>query len=124
MPKSAAFIRIKADVLNIVAAIPEGRVSTYRSIGAHLDVMPRHVAYILTMLTADEKARLPWYRVVADGGALGVPKFDHSGRSQAERLQAEGIDVLGKAIRFGFSAAMIEAGDLMSGVPKQRRVVS
>jgi methylated-DNA-protein-cysteine methyltransferase related protein len=121
VPKSDAFIRIKADILKIVAAIPAGRVSTYRSIGAHLDVAPRHVAYILTMLTADEKARLPWYRVVCDAGKLGTEKFDHDGRSQALRLQEEGVDVLGKAIRFGFDAAMMEAGALKSGVPKQTR---
>jgi methylated-DNA-protein-cysteine methyltransferase related protein len=55
MPKSPAFIRIKADVLKIVTAIPLSRVTTFRSIGEHFDVMPRHVAYILTMLSPEEK---------------------------------------------------------------------
>ncbi len=93
MPKSAAFIRIKADILGIVEAIPEGRVTTYGAIGRHLDVMARHVAYILTMLSDEEKARHPWYRVVGDKGRIGKPKFNGFGISQTELLQSEGISV-------------------------------
>ncbi len=93
MPKSAAFIRIKADILRIVSAIPEGRIATYADIGRHLDVMPRHVAYILTMLGDEEKARIPWYRVVADGGRLGKLRTNGFGVSQAELLASEGLDL-------------------------------
>ena len=39
MAKSPFFARIKADVLTIVASIPEGEVLTFRDIGAHLDVI-------------------------------------------------------------------------------------
>jgi hypothetical protein len=71
MAKSPFFARIKADVLTIVASIPEGSVVTFRDIGAHLDVMPRHVAYILKMLDAEE-------RVVAKAeDALDVAKLSH-----------------------------------------------
>jgi len=41
MAKSAAFLRIRQQVLTLVAAIPPGRVCTYQSIGDHLAVMPR-----------------------------------------------------------------------------------
>ncbi len=71
MAKSPFFARIKADVLMTVASIPEGGVVTFRDIGAHLDVMPRHVAYILKMLDAEE-------RVVAKAeGALDVARLPH-----------------------------------------------
>lgn len=43
MAKSAAFTRIKADVLGIVRDVPCGRVCTRGAIGRHLDVMARHV---------------------------------------------------------------------------------
>ncbi|UPY38134.1 MGMT family protein [Sediminicoccus sp. KRV36] len=78
MAKSPFFARIKADVLSIVANIPEGEVVTFRDIGAHLDVMPRHVAYILKMLDAEERAAFPAGRVVAsDAAALDVARLPH-----------------------------------------------
>jgi methylated-DNA-protein-cysteine methyltransferase related protein len=121
MPKSPAFIRIKADVMNIVAAIPHGRLCTFRSIGEHLDVMPRHVAYILTMLRDEEKNTLPWYRVVSDDGSLGATKFSVDGRSQAALLIDEGITASSKAITAGFDRLFIAAGTLKSRVAKQTR---
>ncbi len=123
MPKSPAFIRIKADVLKIVAAIPAGRVCTFRSIGEHLDVMPRHVAYILAMLSDEEKNALPWYRVVADAGTLGAAKFSAEGRSQAALLNDDGIAASSKAITAGFDRLFIAAGLLKSGVVKQTRPI-
>ena len=78
MAKSPFFARIKADVLTIVASIPEGQVVTFRDIGAHLDVMPRHVAYILKMLDAEERAAFPADRVVAKAAdVLDVASLPH-----------------------------------------------
>lgn len=71
MAKSSAYARIKGDVLTLVRAIPKGRVATFDAIGKHLDVMPRHVAYILTKLTEPEREIVPWHRIVAKGGAIG-----------------------------------------------------
>jgi methylated-DNA-protein-cysteine methyltransferase related protein len=75
MAKSAAFARIKKEVLSIVEAIPSGKVSTYKAIGESLDVMPRHVAYILTTLGEDESEQIPWHRVVSEGGKITAPKL-------------------------------------------------
>lgn len=78
MAKSPLFARIKADVLTIVASTPEGAVVAFRDIGAHQDVMPRHVAYILKMLDAEERAGFPADRVVAKAeGALEVASLPH-----------------------------------------------
>jgi methylated-DNA-protein-cysteine methyltransferase-like protein len=97
MPKSAAFIRIKADVLAIVQEIPFGRVCTYACIGQHLDVMARHVAYILATLTDDERDGLPWHRVVAASGAINRTKHGR-GAEQRTALMAEGVAVSTKGI--------------------------
>ena len=107
MPKSAAFIRIKADILRIVAKIPEGRVATFGDIGRHLDVMPRHVAYILTMLGDEAKARYPWRRVVADRGRLGKPKSNSFGISQAEMLELEGLRISKSGIIEDFDSVFV-----------------
>ncbi len=88
MAKSAAFARIKKEILAIVEAIPNGKVTTYKAIGEALEVMPRHVAYILTTLAEDESEQIPWHRVVSDGGKITSPTlFDE----QILLLNAENI---------------------------------
>ena len=93
MARSAGALRLKSQVLAVVAAIPEGRVSTYGAIGRHLKVTARQVAYILARLTAQEAERLPWFRVVAANGVVSTIKLGAVGRRQIERLRAEGIAV-------------------------------
>lgn len=117
MPKSAAYERIKTGILRIVATIPEGRVATFGDIGRHLDVMPRHVAYILTTLSDDEKARFPWHRVVAEKGKLGKPKFNGFGISQAELLASEGIEVTDQGMIADFGARLVLPSDGTSTAP-------
>ncbi len=95
MPKSAAFIRIKADVLGIVRDVPRGRVCTFAAIGRHLDVMARHVAYILATLTDDERPGVPWHRVVAESGAINRTRHGR-GDEQRASLEAEGVAVSAK----------------------------
>jgi methylated-DNA-protein-cysteine methyltransferase related protein len=92
MPKSPAFIRIKADVMGIVQDVPPGRVCTYAAIGGHLDVMARHVAYILATLTDDERTGVPWHRVVSQTGAINCTKHG-LGAEQRAALHAEGVMV-------------------------------
>lgn len=91
MGGSAAYARIRHDVLAIAAAVPPGRLVTHAAIGAHLDVMPRHVAYILAMLTAEEKDRLPWHRVVGADGTIRKPR--PGATSQAALLLADGVSL-------------------------------
>ncbi|WP_162658800.1 MGMT family protein [Tuwongella immobilis] len=87
--------RIKRDVLAIVRDIPAGKVTTYAAIGAALDVMPRHVAYLLAMLTDLEQDDLPWYRVVGLAGKLSTTNPIRAGKQRAF-LEAEGISFRGK----------------------------
>lgn len=120
MAKSAAFARIKADVLRIVAAIPPGRVATFRDVGAHLDVMPRHVAYILATLEHEEQAAMPWHRAIAGDLGLGRPKANGFGISQSTLLAEEGtgFDGTGRLLEPGRVVAVAE---LPHGVPRQQR---
>jgi methylated-DNA-protein-cysteine methyltransferase-like protein len=121
MAGSPFFARIKADVLRILGAVPEGHVVTFADVGAHLDVAPRHVAYIAATLTEMEKATLPWHRAVAADGSLGTPKRGAGGEAQAVLLAAEGItlDTAGRIA--GFAARRIAVADVPHGVPPQTR---
>jgi methylated-DNA-protein-cysteine methyltransferase-like protein len=92
-PKSAAFARIRAEVLRLVALIPAGKFTTYGSIAIHMNVMARHVAFVMSSLTEDESAALPWHRVVSADARLS-PKMDAAlSKVQRRRLKAEGMKI-------------------------------
>jgi methylated-DNA-protein-cysteine methyltransferase-like protein len=86
-------VRFRPQVLAVVGAIPEGRVTTYGAIGRHLRGTARQVAFVLATLTAEESERLPWCRVVAANGVVSSTKLGAVGRRQIERLRAEGVAV-------------------------------
>ncbi|MBP0466243.1 MGMT family protein [Roseomonas sp. PWR1] len=121
MARSPFFARIKGDVLRIVAAVPEGRVVTFADIAAHLDVAPRHVAYILATLREIEAATLPWHRAVTAEGTLGSPKSGPDGATQRALLAAEGaaFDPAGRIT--DFVARRADPAALPHGVPRQVR---
>ena len=81
---------IKRDILALVAFIPQGRLATHGAIGRHLGVERRHVANVLIALTDAERASLPWWRVVADGGAIGRHRWRDE---QMAKLKTEGVPV-------------------------------
>lgn len=92
-PKSVAFARIRAEVIRLVALIPPGKFTTYGSIAVHMNVIARHVATVLSHLTADESAMLPWHRVVAAEARLS-PNMDPAlSRKQRRLLKAEGLRI-------------------------------
>lgn len=93
MPQPSAFARIKFEVLAVVAAIPDGRVTTYGTIGRHLGITARQAAYVLARLIPEESASVPWYRVVASKGVVSTMKLGSVGRRQIARLQDEGVSV-------------------------------
>lgn len=80
-------------MLEVIARIPTGRVTTYGTIGEELGVPARHVAYVLAV-DADVHA-LPWHRVV---GAKGVVKQGSHHDEQVRRLRSEGVSVVGDRV--------------------------
>ncbi len=90
MAGSAAYARVKADVLAIIAKIPEGRLVTHSAIGRHLGVDPRHIVNVMAILDDADRADVPWWRVVADGGAVGRHPYRDD---QIARLRADGVPV-------------------------------
>jgi methylated-DNA-protein-cysteine methyltransferase-like protein len=96
MAKSPAFTRIRAEVIRLVALIPAGKFTTYGSIATHMNIMPRHVAFVLARLTDNEATGLPWHRVVGADARLS-PNMDAGLRqTQMERLEAEGLRINAK----------------------------
>lgn len=106
----AARDRVRARVLTVVAAIPEGRVTTYGRAGRRLGIGPRQVARILATLTDEESAELPWFRVVAANGVISSTKAGTVGRRQITRLRAEGVAVTARNTVAGFDSVVWEPG--------------
>ena len=92
-PKSVAFARIRAEVIRLVALIPEGKFTTYGSIAIHMNVVARHVATVLSRLTEEESAALPWHRVVSADARISPNMGAALSRKQRARLRAEGLKI-------------------------------
>lgn len=92
-PKSKAFARIRAEVIRLVALIPPGKFTTYGSIAVHMNVMARHVAQVLSGLTEQEAADLPWHRVVSADGRLSPNMDADLAKLQRRRLRQEGLKI-------------------------------
>lgn|SRR5690554_594414 len=78
---------LREQILTIMAAIPQGRVTTYGRIAAMTEGgTPRLVARALRELPDDHT--LPWFRVITASRKVA----DHSGAvEQRQRLLAEGV---------------------------------
>ena len=92
-PKSKAFTRIRAEVIRLVALVPEGKFTTYGSIATHMNVVARHVAFVMSGLTEEEAASLPWHRVVSSDARVSQSMPPKVARLQRQRLKAEGMKV-------------------------------
>lgn len=81
----------RADLLTLVRAVPTGRVTTFDVLAEKIGEPPAFVQARLASLSEDERDFVPWYRVVAKGGAIGRgPHHDQ----QFARLVREGVQVL------------------------------
>ncbi|MDX2015288.1 MAG: MGMT family protein [Myxococcaceae bacterium] len=87
---SAAFARIKAEVLELVGRVPVGKVTTHLAIAERLDVHARQVAFLLTTLKGADAEAVPWHRSVSATGSLGA---HGKVAEQKRRLVAEGVEV-------------------------------
>jgi methylated-DNA-protein-cysteine methyltransferase-like protein len=78
-------------ILEMVAKIPKGNVSTYGEI-ASLSGFPRCARLVGTALRSDVSGpRIPWYRVVNSQGKLSFPIGSPKYKIQKQRLVEEGV---------------------------------
>lgn len=91
--KSPAFARIRAEVIRLVALIPEGKFTTYGSMAVHMNVMARHVAFVMSRLTDEESQALPWHRIVSADARLSSKMDVELRELQKSRLVFEGMSI-------------------------------
>lgn len=93
MPKSKAGPLIRAEVIRLVALVPAGKFTTYGSLAVHMNVAALHVASVLSNLTEEESAFLPWHRITASDGRISPNMPAATARKQRTRLRKEGMKV-------------------------------
>jgi len=90
---SPTYARIRAEVLRLVALIPDGKFTTYGSVAVHMNVVARHVATVLSRLTDEESKAIPWHRVVSADARIS-PNMDAKLAAKQKRLlKAEGLQI-------------------------------
>lgn len=77
-------------VIELIAAIPRGKVATYGGIAA-MAGSPRAARQVVRVLhSSSRKEGLPWHRVINREGRISLPDM-RGGDEQRERLEAEGV---------------------------------
>jgi methylated-DNA-protein-cysteine methyltransferase related protein len=113
MSGSPFYQRIKGDVLTICRLIPRGRVVSFADVGRHLDVVPRHIAYILSQLDPVERETVPWHRVIAANGTV-------SSAEQLSLLSGENAPIDGTRVSAA-TAVWIALADIPEMIPAEQR---
>ena len=120
MAKSSPyFLRIRRDVVKIISSVPSGKVITFSDIGNYLDVVPRHVAYILAAIARDQTAQeIPWHRATSQTGRLTRQPLHER---QAVLLKAEGLRFGSNGGVIDFAEVIVQVVDLKHGLSPQKR---
>lgn len=79
------------EAIELIRAIPQGRVATYGGIAA-MAGSPRGARQVVRILHAcSEKENLPWWRVVNREGRIAL-KPGYGYEEQRDLLEAEGVE--------------------------------
>ncbi|MFN3314707.1 MAG: MGMT family protein [Hyphomonas sp.] len=107
---------MRTALLALVREIPAGQVCELPALARALNIPPRHAAYIMSALTAEEAALLAWYRVVPAGGRF-VPEKRETPRiaEQIRRLEGEGVRVGARGMITGWPASAWTPPDTHAG---------
>jgi methylated-DNA-protein-cysteine methyltransferase-like protein len=93
---SLAYANMRRALFEAVRTIPAGKVVETRTLAEALNIPPRHAAFILSQMTADEASVIPAHRVVPKGGDFGKPESRKPAAArQLARLRTEGHAVTG-----------------------------
>lgn len=86
-PSSETNLRI----WQVIAMIPEGKVSTYGDIAKHAGLAKAARRVGMSLRGLPEDTRIPWHRVINSQGRISLPAGSASQYRQRERLESEGV---------------------------------
>ena len=87
--------KFRKGVIKVVSMIPRGKVVSYGQVALYIGVprAGRQVGWILNQL--EEKASIPWWRVVNNEGRISIKGSRFTANDQREFLLGEGVEVSG-----------------------------
>lgn len=95
MPNPTSSARLRHDLIALLERIPRGWVAAIGDVSRHLGTFQPHLVQLLASIGGEGEQDVPWWRVVADGGAIGRhPRREE----QISRLKADGLLVSGAGI--------------------------
>ena len=100
--------------LALIERVPHGRVVGHSLLAHELDIAVRHVMALVLQLEPAERDRVPWHRVVADGGAIG--RHPHRD-AQIAKLREEGVLVAPVGIVQGLAERRISSFEDVVALP-------
>lgn len=89
-PDGSGTTPAQQQILTLLALVPYGQVVSYGQL-ADLAGLPGRARLVGSTLRTQNTEHLPWHRVVAADGRLGLPKGSPGWLEQRQRLLAEGI---------------------------------
>lgn len=96
---SSQFDNNKDAVIQVVNAIPYGKVATYGQV-AQLAGLGRAARFVGTcMKRLPKNTRLPWHRVINAQGKISFPVDSEGYKLQKQRLLDEGVVFKGQTIK-------------------------
>ena len=85
-------------ILAAVRAIPPGQVAGYGEVARRAG-LPGRARLVARILSANEDPALPWHRVLRSDGRIALEPGSDGWREQAQRLRAEGVEVVEGRVR-------------------------
>lgn len=104
-------------IVEVIAAIPHGRVAAYGEIAARAGLPGRARLVGRVLGDGPTSARLPWHRVLRSDGRIAFPPGSRGFREQVRRLAAEGILVRGGRVDLAAHGWERNLDDLLWGPP-------
>ncbi len=113
MPRTEKNSAAARRILQVLAAIPVGRVTSYGQV-ASLAGLPRGARFVARVLrTAPECGQLPWHRVLNARGCVAIPLSNPARAEQIQRLRDEGVRVLRGRVELGRFAWQPQLDELL-----------
>ncbi len=84
---------LKQKIIQLVTLIPANKVVYFGQIGERLGISGLVVGFVLSGMTVNESAHVPWYRVVAKNGYISALKLGYKGEIQRSLLLKEGYSL-------------------------------
>jgi len=85
-------------ILAVVRAIPRGQVAGYGEVARRAG-LPGRARLVARVLSGNGDPSLPWHRVLRSDGRIALEPGSDGWREQAQRLRAEGVEVVDGRVR-------------------------